>query len=201
MGAGQSIEERKVDVTVEKPAEEAETGLDSALPSTEAPTAVDVDLDSVDALADLSAPLPRRSVLPMDVVRRDDVPSLSEILVPDTPAAPPSRLLRIDGVPVIVFVNGRSGGGMGSLLLARFRTWLGEDQVFDLGEVGRSGPQPEEVLARFVDVPDCRVLVCGGDGTCSWLLAAVDAVCACRKPSSSAVLPIAVMHWITSVRA
>ena len=101
------------------------------------------------------------------------------------------KLKRVEGtsMPLLVFLNGRSGGGMGNILKGRFEEWLGKEQVFDLGMVGRGGPTPEEALAPFVDTPHCRVLVCGGDGTCSWLLAAIDRV----RCSAAGVLPVAVM--------
>ena len=48
------------------------------------------------------------------------------------------------------------------------------------------------LLARFCRVPKLRVHVCGGDGTCSWILAAITAVYAeYRLPAGT--LPVATM--------
>jgi diacylglycerol kinase (ATP) len=128
------------------------------------------------------------------VLANRERPSITTIQPPLVVAASPAALKMIgdSDIPLICFVNGRSGGGMGRALLARFRRKVGEEQVFDLGQVGRGGPSPEQALARFVDVPNVRVLVCGGDGTCSWILAAVAAVLSGR-PEREGALPIAVM--------
>ncbi|KAJ8610176.1 hypothetical protein CTAYLR_008738 [Chrysophaeum taylorii] len=77
---------------------------------------------------------------------------------------------------MIAFSNSRSGGGKGAVVIERLAKILGEAAVFDLG----SNPHPEEVLARpeFVAAAETglRVIVCGGDGTMTWIMASVDGV-------------------------
>ena len=87
--------------------------------------------------------------------------------------------------PLLVFVNSRSGGGQGLELLRKFRARLGPLQVFDLN---RGGPQPGLLL--FEDVPDVRILVCGGDGTVGWVLSALDDNPRYQPKPPVAVLPL-----------
>eukprot|EP01102_Stenamoeba_stenopodia_P021557 TRINITY_DN8723_c0_g1_i1.p1 TRINITY_DN8723_c0_g1~~TRINITY_DN8723_c0_g1_i1.p1 ORF type:complete len:497 (-),score=142.43 TRINITY_DN8723_c0_g1_i1:24-1514(-) len=68
-------------------------------------------------------------------------------------------------MPLIVFVNSRSGAQKGPVLLRKFKQMLGLDQVFDLSD---GGPAP--AFERFKEVPNTRVLVCGGDGSIGWVL-------------------------------
>lgn len=96
-------------------------------------------------------------------------------------------------VPLLVFVNARSGGGKGQIVLNWFKAWLPESQICNLSLVGKGGPSPQAVLKRFVYVPKTRVLMCGGDGTCSWLLTAIDEVCKFAGVASGATLSAAVM--------
>lgn len=121
------------------------------------------------------------------------------VLTSDAPSPPmtstPKTIRTIEGtdVPLLVFVNALSGGGKGKMLHSHFVAWLGAEQVCDLAAIKRGGPKPEQVLARYVNVARCRVLVCGGDGTCSWLLAAIDRVCAEAGRPAASTLPTAVM--------
>lgn len=79
---------------------------------------------------------------------------------------------------LILFSNSRSGGGMGAKVLKKLGALLGEENVFDLG----TNPHPERVLARESVVAlarrpqGLRVIVCGGDGTMTWIMASVDEV-------------------------
>ncbi|GAB5359681.1 hypothetical protein AAMO2058_000563800 [Amorphochlora amoebiformis] len=82
--------------------------------------------------------------------------------------------------PVVVFVNVKSGGRYGERLLHEFLSVLNPLQVFDLGE---SGPEPG--LNIFKNVPRLRVLVCGGDGSASWVLSAIDSIGFDRDPPVS----------------
>lgn len=79
-------------------------------------------------------------------------------------------------IPLLVFVNSRSGGQQGKPLLAQFSSWLRPEQVIDLATT-----KPEDALRRFAAVDGLRVLVCGGDGTCGWLLTAMENV-GCNFP-------------------
>lgn len=89
--------------------------------------------------------------------------------------------------PLLVFVNPRSGGLKGRDLLCSFRKLLNPHQVFELTN---GGPLPG--FHVFSRVPCFRVLVCGGDGTVGWVLAALEDLrhhLACPEPAV-AILPL-----------
>ncbi|XP_066241439.1 diacylglycerol kinase theta [Saccopteryx leptura] len=92
-----------------------------------------------------------------------------------------------DCCPILVFVNPKSGGLKGRDLLCSFRKLLNPHQVFELTN---GGPLPG--FHVFSQVPCFRVLVCGGDGTVGWVLAALEEMrhqLACPEPSV-AILPL-----------
>ncbi|XP_058157876.1 LOW QUALITY PROTEIN: diacylglycerol kinase theta [Dasypus novemcinctus] len=92
-----------------------------------------------------------------------------------------------DCAPLLVFVNPKSGGLKGRDLLCSFRKLLNPHQVFELTN---GGPLPG--FHVFSRVPRFRVLVCGGDGTVSWVLAALEETrrcLACPAPAV-AILPL-----------
>ncbi|XP_057627169.1 diacylglycerol kinase theta isoform X2 [Chionomys nivalis] len=108
---------------------------------------------------------------------------LTALLLPDVlhTKLPP------DCCPLLVFVNPKSGGLKGRELLYSFRKLLNPHQVFELTN---GGPLPGFHL--FSQVPCFRVLVCGGDGTVGWVLAALEETrrhLACPEPSV-AILPL-----------
>ena len=70
--------------------------------------------------------------------------------------------------PLLVFVNTKSGGQTGELLLYRLRSLLGKDQVYDL--ISDKGPEKGLNYFKTKDIKCFRVVVCGGDGSITWVL-------------------------------
>eukprot|EP00520_Triparma_pacifica_P006398 CAMPEP_0118672428 /NCGR_PEP_ID=MMETSP0785-20121206/22534_1 /TAXON_ID=91992 /ORGANISM="Bolidomonas pacifica, Strain CCMP 1866" /LENGTH=836 /DNA_ID=CAMNT_0006567387 /DNA_START=209 /DNA_END=2717 /DNA_ORIENTATION=- len=91
-----------------------------------------------------------------------------------------------DRTPLVVFVNSKSGGNQGRLLISQLRRVLNPIQVHDLA----SGP-PDRVLKSFSALPKSRILVCGGDGTVAWIMDALEKLDMkeSRKPPI-AILPL-----------
>jgi hypothetical protein len=78
-------------------------------------------------------------------------------------------LLPEDSIPLLVFVNSRSGGQLGGYLFNQLAKNLNPLQVVDLYKT-----DPKVALRQFCDLPRVRVLVCGGDGTAAWILQSLE---------------------------
>jgi diacylglycerol kinase (ATP) len=86
--------------------------------------------------------------------------------------------------PLLVFVNSRSGSQQGNLLITQLRGLLNPIQVWDLADGG-----PEEILESFSNLTRFRILVCGGDGTVSWIVSTI-AKMELRRWPPMAILPL-----------
>lgn len=76
---------------------------------------------------------------------------------------------------IIAFVNSASGGHMGKAIQKALQCHLGPCHVIDLHSC-RPGNMPEDTLIKYAKDPTARVLACGGDGTCGWILSSLDKV-------------------------
>ncbi|XP_050312450.1 diacylglycerol kinase theta isoform X2 [Anthonomus grandis grandis] len=97
------------------------------------------------------------------------------------------KMIPADVHPLLVFVNIKSGGCQGLELISSFRRLLNPYQVFDL-DIG--GPLPG--LYVFRNIPNYKILVCGGDGTIGWVLQCLDNVgqdSQCSSPAC-AIVPL-----------
>ncbi|XP_008591408.1 PREDICTED: diacylglycerol kinase kappa, partial [Galeopterus variegatus] len=72
--------------------------------------------------------------------------------------------------PLLIFINSKSGDHQGVVFLRKFKQYLNPSQVFDLSKGG-----PKAGLCMFKNFARFRVLVCGGDGSVSWVLSLIDA--------------------------
>ena len=87
--------------------------------------------------------------------------------------------------PLLVFVNSRSGPQQGHLLITQLRGLLNPIQVWDLADGG-----PEEVLKSFSVFTRLRILVCGGDGTVSWIISTIEKLELSHPWPPIAILPL-----------
>ncbi|VAI14766.1 unnamed protein product [Triticum turgidum subsp. durum] len=90
-----------------------------------------------------------------------------------------------DSRPLLVFINGKSGGRNGSSLRRRMNMLLNPIQIFELS----ASQGPEVGLQLFQNVKHFRILVCGGDGTVAWVLDAIEKQ-NYESPPPVAILPL-----------
>jgi len=75
----------------------------------------------------------------------------------------------IEECKIIAFINCKSGGQRGRDVMEVLKQLLGDECVFDLAEDGG----PEKGFQKFSSCSDLRALICGGDGTFSWVAGAL----------------------------
>ena len=73
----------------------------------------------------------------------------------------------------LVIVNPGSGGRHGPKLVTKFKEVLGDDRVCNILE---SKDSLRKVLEKHKEIPNLKILACGGDGTVGWLLAEMDKI-------------------------
>ncbi|XP_077003134.1 diacylglycerol kinase kappa [Tamandua tetradactyla] len=86
--------------------------------------------------------------------------------------------------PILIFINSKSGDHQGIVFLRKFKQYLNPSQVFDLTKGG-----PEAGLSMFKNFARFRIVVCGGDGSVSWVLSLVDAF-GLHEKCQLAVIPL-----------
>ena len=88
--------------------------------------------------------------------------------------------------PLLVFVNSRSGSQQGHLLITQLRRLLNPVQIWDLAY-----GNPRMILESFMVFTRLRILVCGGDGTVSWIIHTLEEMkIAQRQYPPIAILPL-----------
>eukprot|EP01130_Rhizamoeba_saxonica_P001115 TRINITY_DN1098_c0_g1_i1.p1 TRINITY_DN1098_c0_g1~~TRINITY_DN1098_c0_g1_i1.p1 ORF type:complete len:544 (+),score=88.64 TRINITY_DN1098_c0_g1_i1:267-1898(+) len=75
------------------------------------------------------------------------------------------------GVPLLVFINKKSGGGLGTEFIKQFNRFLNPLQVIDLAN---GGPGPGIRMMIESGIQNYKIFACGGDGTVAWVLSVLD---------------------------
>ena len=88
-------------------------------------------------------------------------------------------------MPLLVFVNSRSGPQQGQLIIQQLRRLLNPIQIWDLAD-----GDPATVLESFLVLSKLRILVCGGDGTVSWIVSTLEKMNLDRRWPPIAILPL-----------
>ena len=96
--------------------------------------------------------------------RKDGAHNRSEILM-RTLAPFVDLIIKSDPNPLIIFINKKSGGQIGSTLLERLKPSFPSAQVCDLSLNSAS-----DYLRLYSSCKKLRVLICGGDGTVGWIM-------------------------------
>ncbi|KAM8753154.1 diacylglycerol kinase kappa [Rhynchonycteris naso] len=86
--------------------------------------------------------------------------------------------------PLLIFINSKSGDHQGIIFLRKFKQYLNPSQVFDLSKGG-----PEAGLSMFKNFARFRIVVCGGDGSVSWVLSLID-ILGLHEQCQLAVIPL-----------
>ncbi|XP_033640352.1 diacylglycerol kinase theta-like isoform X2 [Asterias rubens] len=95
--------------------------------------------------------------------------------------------LRPEATPLLLFINVKSGGCQGIEVFDILSKMVNPYQVMNLCQ---GGPLPG--LHAFSQLPEYRILICGGDGTVGWVLQCLDDVgqeSVCSNPAI-AILPL-----------
>ena len=98
------------------------------------------------------------------LLRKDGAHNRSEILM-RTLAPFVDLIIKSDPNPLVIFINKKSGGQIGSTLLERLKPSFPSAQVCDLSQNSAS-----DYLRLYSNCKKLRVLICGGDGTVGWIM-------------------------------
>lgn len=94
--------------------------------------------------------------------------------VPINPVARPELNPELDSIrhhlsAIIAFVNPKSGGQKGRVVLESLKNYLPKENIFDLSKGG-----PRAGLEEHKDKTNLKIVACGGDGTAGWVLSVLD---------------------------
>eukprot|EP00041_Stephanoeca_diplocostata_P038917 m.1566960 g.1566960 ORF g.1566960 m.1566960 type:complete len:674 (+) comp25295_c0_seq15:161-2182(+) len=96
-------------------------------------------------------------------------------------------------MPLLIFVNPKSGGKQGEKILEKLRKIVPPEQVFDMMEKDASTGKvlgASKGLAQHGEVDGLCALVCGGDGTVGWVLATMDEMGLMNRGIPVATMPL-----------